>query len=300
MDLRETVGRFLRESYGDVPEDPEGDFVVDRNDVTAWVRLRSLARDQTAVFIWTISNADMRVDADLTRFLATEGRNLAFGQFELYEETPRVHISHALLGEFLSREELKVAVDAVCWASSHYGPIVKDRFGGRLGSEVPAALSGSLTELADVLAEAHGSDMPTHSPHDVGDRQVARTGVLRAVFMFLGLVAAVVASIAAYQETSSWFLVAYVFPVTCYVIAGALVDVVTHAHRIRRAVYVALPPCVSIGCLYLAHRWWDRWWLAAILGLAGWLIGRRLGAALFPAIAREERLDIESGLRMSG
>jgi hypothetical protein len=134
--LRDTVEGFLRKSFDDVHVDRFGDFHVRPGGVTTWIQVRSLDEEQTAVLVWSPSNIGMAVDAELTRFLATEANDLSFGQFELHDGRPaRVHVSHALLGEFLSREELEVAVEAVAAASARYGPIVKERFGGRLASE---------------------------------------------------------------------------------------------------------------------------------------------------------------------
>jgi hypothetical protein len=133
--LRQTVDDFLRKSFDDVRVDRVGDFHVRPRGVTTWIQVRSLDEDQTAVLVWSPSNIGMTADAELTGFLATEANNLVFAQFELHDLGPRIHVSHALLGEFLSREELEVAVESVAEASARYGPIVKERFGGRLASE---------------------------------------------------------------------------------------------------------------------------------------------------------------------
>jgi hypothetical protein len=80
----------------------------------------------------------MEAGEELATFLVTEANNLSFSQFELHAEPWRIHVSHALLGEFLSREELEVAVDAVAQASAEYGASIKERFGGLVPSELPA------------------------------------------------------------------------------------------------------------------------------------------------------------------
>lgn len=137
-DLRHTVEGFLAKSFGDSRLDADGDFEVRRHGVTTWVELRPVADDQTAVLIWSVSNVGMAAGEELATFLAVEANNLGFGQFELHEDPPRIHVSHALLGEFLSREELEVAVDAVAAAAAHYGSSIKKRFGGLLPFEQSA------------------------------------------------------------------------------------------------------------------------------------------------------------------
>jgi hypothetical protein len=137
--LRETVGGFLRASFAEVRVDQDDDFEVRHRGVTTWVQLRAIDADETAVLVWTVSNVGMAVTDEMTRFLAVESDRLTFGQFELHEQPPRIHVSHALLGAFLSREELEVAVDAVAAAAADYGPVVKEAFGGVLAVELPAS-----------------------------------------------------------------------------------------------------------------------------------------------------------------
>lgn len=129
--VRDTVDRFLRASYDDVSVDAEGDHVVRRGGASVWIRVMELMDDKTAVFIWSVPVVEPRVDAELTRYLATEGDHLTFGSFELHASPDRVHISHTLLGEFLSREELEVAVDEVLAMTVRYARTIGDRFGGR-------------------------------------------------------------------------------------------------------------------------------------------------------------------------
>jgi hypothetical protein len=140
---RSRVDAFLQASFGRVLVDEEGDFTVQRGGVPAFVQLFWLAGRHTVVLVWSVSNFDVSIDSDLTEFLATETNNLAFGQFQLYEDDARIHISHALLGEFLRRQELDVAVDAVIEATGHYGRVVRERFGGRLGFEPHAGVAHS-------------------------------------------------------------------------------------------------------------------------------------------------------------
>ena len=190
--LRQTVDDFLRKSFDDVRVDRVGDFHVRPRGVTTWIQVRSLDEEQTAVLIWSPSNIGMTADAGLTGFLATEANNLAFGQFELHDLGPRIHVSHALLGEFLSREELEVAVEAVAEASARYGPIVKERFGGRLASELEIRAGEPiplLEEIADVVDRTGSWPPPTKAASETDPSLMRRTFplVLLAV-LALGIV----------------------------------------------------------------------------------------------------------------
>jgi hypothetical protein len=176
--LRQTVDDFLRKSFDDVRVDRVGDLHVRPHGVTTWVQVRSLDEDQTAVLVWSPSNIGMTADAGLTGFLATEANNLAFGQFELHDLGPRIHVSHALLGEFLSREELEVAVEAVAEASARYGPIVKERFGGRLASELEIRAGQPIPlieEIAEVVERTGSWPPPPEAASETDPSVIRRT-----------------------------------------------------------------------------------------------------------------------------
>ena len=298
--LREAVGRYLRESFGDVPVDQDNDFVVRRGDAVAWVRPLSLPpNDVAAVLVWTTSNVDVPMSPDLTRFLATEGANLPFGQFQLYEDPVRINIAHSLLGDFLSREELEVAVDAVLSGSERYGPLIKQRFGGRLlGEGSPTFSQESVViseentdELMDLLRRAEAASVARAEQERRAKRLVTRR-MLQALFGLLGLAAGVVGAIMIYGRTSSWAAVIFVFVLATYLIGRGIPDVITEGHRIRRALYFLVTPAVATGVLYLSLRWWDRWWLAVLLALTvGATLGAIISFILFARIAQEEMMD---------
>ena len=133
--LRRKLERYLGELFGGARVDPEGDFVIGRGSAVTWIRPIELPGERTGVRIWSITNVEMRVDDELTRFIATENGKLLFGVFHLEESRPALIFAHTLLGEFLNRKELEVAVDAVDSAADVYDDLVKARFGGRLFSE---------------------------------------------------------------------------------------------------------------------------------------------------------------------
>lgn len=307
--LRETVNGFLRASFDEVRQDRDGDFFVRSLGVTTWVQPRSLAEDQTAVLIWSPSNIGVTVDAEMTSFLAAEANNLAFGQFELHDagrppsrwSGPRIHVSHALLGEFLSRDELAVAVQAVADASAHYGPILKERFGGRLAREqeiVAGQPIPLLEEIAEVV-ERTGQWPPEPGTVSATSTAAHRPSATQGVFALLGIVAGVVGAVFAYGATSSWFVVAFAFLAGSYLIGRAASDIVTDPNKVRRALYFLIPPAAAAPVLLLAYELWGRWWLAVLLALVGWTIGSGIGHLLFPRIAREETVDSAERTRRS-
>lgn len=265
--LRQTVDGFLEKSFDDVRVDPDGDFEVQRDGVTTWVQLRSLDADQTAVLVWSASVIGVEIDAELTEYLAAEANNLAFGQFELLEEPSRIHISHALLGEFLSRDELEVAVEAVAEASAHYGRIVKDRFGGLLPTDVRVFADPEL--------------LPGYDPDMTRTDAVDKTQLVEAALRFVGVLAGALAAVYAYRQTSSWLLVAYAAVVATSVIGRAAAHIATGSDRVRLALFFLVPPAVGTAGLFLAQALLGSWWPAVLLACVGWIVSRGITNAIF-------------------
>jgi hypothetical protein len=133
--LRTKVERYLEELYGGYQVDADGDFALGAESARAWVRPVELPGGRTGVRVWSITNVGMRVDDELTRFLATENAKFVFGSLALDEGRPAILFGHTLLGEFLNRRELEVAVDAVVSIADEYDDRIKSRFGGQLFSE---------------------------------------------------------------------------------------------------------------------------------------------------------------------
>lgn len=133
--LRRKLERYLEELFGGSQTDPDGDFVIGSGSAPVWIRPIELSGGRTGVRIWSITNVDARVDDELTRFLATENGRLVFGGFQLSEDGSTVAVGHTLLGEFLNRKELEVAVAGVGLTADHYDDVIKERFGGRLFGE---------------------------------------------------------------------------------------------------------------------------------------------------------------------
>ena len=133
--LRRKLERYLEELFGDVAVDVDDDFVIGSGSAAVWITPGELFGGRTGVRIWSITNVDVQVDDELTRFLAAENRNLLFGVLHLAKEQDSVAIGHTLLGDFLNREELKTAITAVVEAADAYDDRIKARFGGRLFTE---------------------------------------------------------------------------------------------------------------------------------------------------------------------
>lgn len=134
--LTSKLERYLEEIFGGFQRDPDGDFVVRSGSAALWIRPFEIEGGRTAVRVWSITNVDVTVDDELTRFIAVENGRLLFGSLQLAEDRPSVLLGHTLLGEFLNRKELEVAVAAVGSTADHYDDLIKARFGGSTFGEL--------------------------------------------------------------------------------------------------------------------------------------------------------------------
>jgi hypothetical protein len=134
-DLREKVDRFLREMAPNVSVDDAGDFMLDTGGAITWIRPLEWSNARTLVRVWAITNVGVDADGGLPRFLLEANAKIAIGGFRLDERGPAVVLVHSLLGDYLNRAELGVAVGSVAGTAAEYAPQIKERFGGKLFTE---------------------------------------------------------------------------------------------------------------------------------------------------------------------
>jgi hypothetical protein len=266
--LRETLERYLEEAPLDFTVDADGDFAVPRGSAVTWIRPVEWTDGQTIVRIWSITNVGMRVDGELTRFLAVESGKLVYGGLSLDESRPSVHLGHTLLGDFLSRQELEDAVHAIASTADVYDELIEARFGGRRFTQ----------------------SLGTPAAGDVG---ASPRRTYEAVFGVLGILAGIAAAVAAYYWIADSFALAiFAFLLAAQLVGRGLGDVISDPRKVRRTLYFLLGPALSTAILYGVYLLWERWWLAAVVGFVGGVIlSRLLALFLFPQIDREEQED---------
>lgn len=137
-ELRTTLETYLNEHFGTYAEDGEGDFVIDYESARVFVCPRMWRDDSahTVVQLFSVTNVEIPVTDELARFLAAENLNLLFGHFALHEANRQVWFGHTLLGDFLDADELVTALSSVARSANKYDDLIKERFGGRLYTEV--------------------------------------------------------------------------------------------------------------------------------------------------------------------
>ena len=134
-DRRTQLEEQLKEIGVTYDVDRDGDFAVTRGNSITFVR--PLEHDGgTLVRIWAITNVNLTLTDELTRFLLTENASVGFGGFEA-DESGKVAFSHTLLGgqDVLQRHELEAALAGVASAADRYNDEIKVRFGGKLFGE---------------------------------------------------------------------------------------------------------------------------------------------------------------------
>ena len=131
--LRRRLEQLLREIGIQFEIDHDGDLVVPVGNAVTYLRVFE-AGGRAMVRVWSITNVGLEPSDELTRYLVTENTGLALGGFA-FDGSGRVAYSHTLLGEFLQRAELEVALAVVASTADRYNDEIKSRFGGKLFGE---------------------------------------------------------------------------------------------------------------------------------------------------------------------
>lgn len=125
---------------------PDGTYAVDAGSVRVFVAIRPV-ETTVLVRVFSITNLDVPVDADLPRFLLQQNFTMAVGRFSLDVGQRAVWFDHVLgadeLGSALGR-----TIAAVAETADRYDDDIKARFGGRTFRE-----EGSPVEHAAVAAQ---------------------------------------------------------------------------------------------------------------------------------------------------
>jgi hypothetical protein len=287
--LRETIEDHLREITGSAETDADGDFVVRQGSATVWVRPLDWSEGRTIVRVWSNTNVGVRIDGELTRFLVTENMRFAFGGFGLDEDRATVTFVYTLLGDFMQRSELGVAVRTVAATADEYDDRIRERFGGSLSREVRrvsselASSEASPRDLAEMMLAAQSSTRQPSGP---------RVQRVRVAFSALALLAAIGGAIYAYTLESSIWLSVFVALMALQAVGRGVADVITDPDKVRRALYFVVETAAPIAVLYVTYNAWEMWWLAVLLAVfVGGLLAIVLQSVLFPRIHREELED---------
>lgn len=125
-------------------------------------------------------------------------------------------------------------------------------------------------------------------------------GLVRGLFGFISLAAALAGGWYAHERTSSWALAVFVIVIGGFVLGRGIPDVITDPDKGRRIAFFGLPPLVAVGGLVGAYGLWQTWWLAVVIGFIAYFVGFLGATAALPRIAAEEHADDLSRMGMGG
>jgi hypothetical protein len=91
----------------------------------------------TVIRLFAITNLDVPVTAELTKYLLAANLEFVFGCFALDPEAGAIWFVHNLLGDHTAPEELEASLAAVAQTADRVDNEIKERFGGRLYVEKP-------------------------------------------------------------------------------------------------------------------------------------------------------------------
>lgn len=129
--LRLTIEKYLNESFGAYLRDQKDNYILKAGSARVFITPMDWMEGQTLVRIIAPINKDIEPSADLTRYLSVENMKVIFGKFTLEPNTRAIFFEHTLLGDFLNRKELEVAVRAVAVTADQYDDLIQEQFGGK-------------------------------------------------------------------------------------------------------------------------------------------------------------------------
>jgi hypothetical protein len=129
--LKATIAKYLQESFGGFLKDQNDNFVLQAGSARVLVVPLEWVEGQTLVRVLALVNKDGGPVEALAKYLVAENLKLIFGKFSLEPLGRMVFFEHALLGDFLNRKELEIAVKAVASSADKYDDEIQAQFGGK-------------------------------------------------------------------------------------------------------------------------------------------------------------------------
>ncbi|OPL09305.1 MAG: hypothetical protein AVO34_13745 [Firmicutes bacterium ML8_F2] len=129
--LRSTIEKYLKESFGSYLKDDRNNYILQAGSARVFIIPVDWIKEQTIVRVVSVLNRGAPITGELTKFLAYENIKVVFGKFSLDPDRQAILFEHVLLGDFLNRKELEVAVKSVAFIADKYDDEIKAQFGGK-------------------------------------------------------------------------------------------------------------------------------------------------------------------------
>lgn len=129
--LRSTIEKYLKESFGSYLKDHNNNYILHAGSARIFIIPLDWVEGQTLIRILAPVNREAQISDELTKFLGAENMKVIFGKFSLDPDRRVVFFEHTLLGDFLNRKELEVAVKAIAVTADKYDDQIQAQFGGK-------------------------------------------------------------------------------------------------------------------------------------------------------------------------
>ena len=135
-EVRELVQRELTKLVGRIELDEDGDFSFTYDSARVFVGVKPYELKKgvqsAVVSIFSITNVDVPVSAELYRYLALRSGDYLFGSLSAVENgsTARIIFKHTLLGDYLDPDEIEAAVILVAFSADDVDDEIVKNFGG--------------------------------------------------------------------------------------------------------------------------------------------------------------------------
>ena len=210
--------------------------------------------------------------------------------FAINEEADTVDLQIKRPLENLDYSEFERAVMTVTEVADKYNDIIAETF----GAEVVRPLTSKASKWGRYVSALNPFTTVIRK-----EELKSRIRKIRAVFSIIGIAAAIGAGIYAYTRVGSWALAIFTFFWVQFVVVRAIPDLITDPNKIKRFIFFALHPAIAVGLLYITYRWWEMWWLSALIGFfVGLVLARVIGAVIMPQVFLEETRDDEERVKV--
>ena len=132
---------FLHALFGEVNVTAMGDaFLLEEGSTFVYVRAAAVGEKKSCVEVFSYVALDVEVTEALMRYLLTYNVRLVLGGFGLVggeDGKGTVVLSHSMLGETLTKEELYASVSAVARVADTLDDEIVKTFGGKTAPPLP-------------------------------------------------------------------------------------------------------------------------------------------------------------------
>jgi hypothetical protein len=131
QELRDLIAKYLDELGLKYFKDSSDDFLVPFGEgVRVHLVPQEFGEDMTVVQIIAPTNLNLDITPDLAMYIAQESSRFIFGRLAIHPEQRAVGFEETLLGSFLNRAELHVAIGVAAAMADKYDDEIQQKFGG--------------------------------------------------------------------------------------------------------------------------------------------------------------------------